>query len=201
MILYSRWALYAQAVLLMVVAVVGFGSGYFIGLGGVEQQTHIARKKAESRSAALSGKLFYNPGTGQIALDAGAVVIALPDGVFPERPLSIIGIRPKDPPPPETHETVRAIGELGGAYARADASGEFLITVARTGAYRLLFISAHAARAEGAMIDEVDEMEIERYFKPAERLIGRYKYRWMVREVKAGSESIPIDFGRDEQAS
>ena len=199
MILFQRRTYYVQGVLFLLLAVAAFGSGYFIGRGDATVKLENELEEASRVRVPIEGKLFYFPGTGQVAGDFGAVVIALPEGRFPEKPLPIDGIRPQDPPPDEGQRTVRLIRELGGAYARADADGNFLTEAPDQGKYRLLIISNHAARPQGVEVDEVDLVEMEKYFALADHLINRFKYRWELREINIGTNPIEVDFGRDGQ--
>ncbi len=199
MILYPRKSLYLQAVLMLLLAVGAFACGYAIGRGDAAHHREVAREEAARESVLVDGKLVYNPGTGQIAGDVDAVVIALPAERWPQKGFSIQGIRPQDPKPAESHKGVRRIVEFGGAYVRAAKSGNFDFLLPDQGAYRLLVISRHAAREPGEDLDEVDLVEIQEYFPLAEQLIGRSKYRWSTEQIANGFKSVEIDFGRDGQ--
>ncbi len=199
MILYPRRSLYLQAVLMLLLAAGAFACGYAIGRGDAAHRREIVREEAARQSVLIDGKLVYNPGTGQIAGDADAVVIALPAEKRPEKGFSIHGIRPQDSPPAESHKTVRRIVEFGGAYARAAKSGNFDFLLPDQGAYRLLVISRHASREPGEDLDEVDLAEIQEYFPLAEQLLGRSKYRWSTERIENGFQSVEIDFGRTGQ--
>ena len=65
------------------------------------------------------------------------------------------------------------------------------------GKYHLLLISNHAARPKGVEIDEIELVEMGKYFKLADHLINRFKYRWMLKEINIGTEEIEENFGRD----
>ena len=197
MILYPRKSLYLQAVLMLLLAVGAFACGYAIGRGDAAYRREIVREEEARESVLVDGKLVYNPGTGQIAGDADAVVIALPAEKWPEKGFSVKGIRPQDPTPAESHKGVRRIIEFGGAYARAKESGNFDFLLPDQGSYRLLVISRHASRERGSDLDEVDLGEIQEYFPLAEQLIGRSKYRWSTEQIASGLKSVEIDFGRD----
>ncbi len=197
MILFSRRTVYVQAILFLVVAATGFGAGYFIGRGDASFEMQVAYEEANRERVLIEGKLIYDPGTAKIAGDENAVIIALPDGKYPEERFSITGIRPQDPPPRESNKTIRMLVKLGGVYCRADASGAFSMVVPQQGKYHLLLISRHAGRPKGAEIDEADLREMEEYFRLAEHLVSRYKYRWTLEEVNVGTGPIDHNFGRD----
>lgn len=193
MILYPRRTLYVQGLLLLILFAVGFGSGYFIGRGGAENKGQ--KGQAAKERILIEGKLVYDPGTGRLAGDQNAVIIALPTGKSPSNKISFQGIRPRDAYA-ESHQSVKLIRKLGGEYARADASGDFSMVVPDRGRYHLLIVSNHAARPEGTEVDEADLVEMQRYFSAANLLVGRQKYSWTLREI---NDHLRIDyrFGRD----
>jgi len=197
-ILYERRTIYIQGVLFLVLAGIAFGAGYFIGRGDASFKMQADYEQANKERVLIEGRLVYNPGTAKLVGDENAVIIALPERKVPEKQFSIQGIRPQDPPPRESQKTVRQITELGGAYARADASGAFSMVVPEQGKYHLLLISSHVARPKGFAIDEVDLAGMERYFRLADHLINRYKYRWTQEEYNVPTE-IEHNFGRDGQ--
>lgn len=200
MILFSRRTFYVHAILFVVLAVAAFGSGYLVGRGAAGFQHEVRQQEAAREQMVVEGTLVYDPGSGQPAPDENAVAMALPEGKLPEQPLSIQGIRPQDPPPPEDSPTLRRIRELGGDYVRADAEGKFNLVVPGQGRYYVLVVSAHAARPSGKQIDEADLAQIERYFQLGEHLVNRYKYRWTLEEIDAGFNPIEYDFGRNERS-
>ena len=84
--------------------------------------------------------------TGAKRGDEGAVVIVLPAGKLPDKRLPIAGLRPGDPPPAAGDATSAALAKFGGAAARADASGDFTLSVPAAGSYRILVLSRQATR-------------------------------------------------------
>jgi len=199
MILFKRQTLYVQAILFLVVGCFGLAAGYLIGRGDASFEHQFALEEAAREPVLIDGRLVYDPGTGNIAGDAGSVIIALPEGRFPDKKLSIRGIRPQDPRPPEKHMTLRMIGELGGAHTRADASGTFSMVVPQQGGYWLLIVSGNTLRPKGSEIDEVDLDQMERYFLLTRSLINRNKYRWTLEEVSLGLGPVEHNFGRSEE--
>jgi len=197
MILFPRRSYYVQGFLFVILAAAAFGAGYLIGRGDATVEKRIEQEQAIKERILIEGKLVYEPGAGQISGDKRAVVIALPDGKCPQKTLPIQGIRPQDPPPAESQRTVRMIRQLGGAYARANAEGDFSMVVSQQGKYHLLIISSHAARPQGVKVDEFDLAEMEKYFELADHLVNRFKYRWELKEINIGSDEIEVNFGRD----
>jgi phage FluMu protein Com len=196
MILFPRRSLYVQGLLFLVLAATAFAAGYFIGRGDASPEVQPAQVAQAKQRMQISGKLVFDPGTGRIDGDENAVIIALPDNKLPETRLSSKGLRPHDSPPADTHRSVKAIVEFGGAYCRADASGGFSMVVPSEGTYRLLIVSRHATRPKDVELDEAQLVEMEEYFARAENLIGRKKYRWTSEEVNTRLRPIEINFGQ-----
>ena len=195
MILFPRRMLYVQGLLLLILFALGLGSGYFIGGGGAEPRA--TNDRAAQQRILIEGKLVYDPGTGRLAGDQNAVIIALPEGKLPPKKISSEGIRPQAAST-ESQNSVQMIRQLGGEYARADASGNFSLVVPDRGKYHLLIISNHTTRPEGTDVSEADLSDMQQYFSMAALLIGRHKYSWTLREI---SDDLRIDrnFGRDAQ--
>lgn len=194
MILYPRRTIYVQGILLLVAVAVFFGAGYFIGRGDANYEKQGEEAEAAKERILVEGQIGYQPGPEQLAGDENAVIILLPEGKFPEKTISLRGIRPSHESPGENHKSVRTILELGGAYTRADAKGVFSMVVPDQGKYRLLIISAHARRPGGSEIDELDLSEMQDYFELAEHLIGSYQYRWTSEEINIGFNPIEVEF-------
>ena len=196
MILFPRRSLYVQGLLFLMLAAVAFAAGYFIGRGDVNYEVRVVEEELDKERMEIRGKLVFDPGTDRIAGDENAVVIALPSDKLPETRFSSGGLRPQDSPPAVTHRSIEAIVEFGGAYCRADASGDFSMFVPTMGTYRLLIVSRHATRPKGVELDEAHLIEMEEYFSRAENLIGRKKYRWSSEEVNTGFRPVEINFGQ-----
>jgi phage FluMu protein Com len=185
MILYPRRTLYVQAALLLILFLVGFGSGYIIGHSGAEGRG--SEQPAGGQPTLIEGTVVYGTNTGRLAGDQDAVIIALPQGKSPQKRISSEGIGPRAVTN-DAQGAAGAIRQLGGAYTRADASGDFSLVVPDRGRYHLLIISRHAIRPEGTGIDEADLIEMQRYFGNPDLLIGRHKYRWTSAEISSELE-------------
>jgi len=197
MILYSRQTFYIQGFLFLILGIMAFGAGYFIGRGNATFDRQIAEEQASKQRVPVEGTLVYDTGAGRIAGDENAVIILLPEGKQPEATLSIQGIRPQDPPPRDNNRSVERIRSLGGAYGRADAQGNFYLVVPDQGRYHVLIISAHAARPGNDDIEEGDLVEMQRYFHLAKELVNRFKYRWTTEEIRIGFGAVAYSFGLD----
>jgi hypothetical protein len=198
MILYRRSTLYVHGLLFVLLAGGAFAGGYFVGRGDATVRLEETRQEKEANERVLlEGKLYYNTGAGEMAGDSGAVIIALPAEKHPQTTLSIQGLRPRDPLPAEDDKCVQAIEDLGGGCARAGDSGAFALVLPEEGAYWLLLVSHQTTRNEETFVDELELKEIRRYFHLAEDLIGRYKHRWTLEDVRLGFPPIDHNFGRD----
>ena len=184
MLLVSRTTLYAQAVLFLIVALGAFGAGYLIGYGRAPGP---AAESLDAQPVVVEGTRYYTDSAGQRHNDAGAVLMALPLGVYPETPWSPEGLRPRDREPAAGDAELLALEEIGACYTRADEQGKYLLTVPRPGSYRLLVISSAALQPEGTKVAEADLNELRRYFTPANDLIGRGKYQLSTIELAAGA--------------
>jgi hypothetical protein len=196
-VLLPRRALYLQAVLGVALAGAAFALGYAIGRGNATPEKSAPTEAAVKPRVWVEGKVTYSPASGAAAGDAEAVIFVLPEREFPLRCLDIEGIGPREPAPADSHPTLVALRQLGGAYARAGASGQFSLVVPKEGKYHVLAISAHVSRPAGSQINEADLIELDKYFRSASGLIGEAKYRWIVAQLGPDSRPLEIDFGRD----
>ncbi len=196
-VIFPRQTLYGQAILLPVIALLAFAAGYLIGRGDASYELFLDEQSAGREEVLVEGKLVYDPGAGGLEGDEGAVAIILPRDKRPERKFSVVGIRPHETPL-ESDRTVRGIRELGGVYARADASGSFNPLIL-TGKYYVLLISRHADRADDDRLDELDKKQMGEYFDDPSNLIRDQKYRWSIQRIEAAERNaIEHNFGRDE---
>jgi DNA-directed RNA polymerase subunit RPC12/RpoP len=195
MILFPRRSFYVQAVLLVILAGVAVAGGYFMGRGDANYEIKMADEELDRQSMEIKGKLVHDTGTGLVP-DENGVVMAFPIDKLPEKALSSNKLGPHSRPPDETDESLKAIVAFGGAYCRADATGDFSMVVPDLGTYRILVISRNAKRPKDVELDEADFVEIEEYLSGAKRLIGRGKYRWTREEVTARLAPIEVNFGQ-----
>jgi len=198
MILYRRRTLYVHGVLFLLLFAAGLGAGYLIGRGNTRFEQQVQAENQARQRVLIEGKLVFDPGSGRPAGDENAVVIALPEGKRPGRLLSVQGIRPQDVAPPETHRTLEAIRQLGGAYARADVDGSFSLIVPE-GEYYVLIVSAHVTRPSEQPPDEADLLQMGEFFQLAENLVGRQKYRWDREKINQGFNPIEINFSAEDE--
>lgn len=173
----SRRTLYVQAVLILVVGAVGFALGYWMGWTDTHPGSTQPADSPSSGPVLLEGRLFYRPNPLGIAPDQQAVVIVLPADRSPQNRFLTTGIRPQAPPPSPTHPIVQAIQEFGGAYARADSEGSFLVELPQKGTYYVLLISGHARRKDPSIEGTVLQ-EMTKYFPDPENLVERFQFRW-----------------------
>jgi hypothetical protein len=181
-LLIRRRTLYLQAALILLMAAVGVGLGYLVGrgIGPVDRS-----KTGGDADVQIVGTLTFRNARGEAAPDFGAVVVALPAEIPPNKvgALAVTGLTPQAP-----REAGRiaemAIEELGGKYERCDALGNFALKLPKPGSYRLLFVSRGAARPAGEVVTEAQLREMQRYFNAPADLIGRNKYFWALHDVR-----------------
>ncbi len=198
MILMPRRTIYVQSGLMLAFAVTAFAAGYLIGRGDARHYAQVREEAAVQQRVEISGRLLYEDDAGNAVADQHAAVFALPSERFPQESLPVRDLRPLSPPPAADHPSVQRIRQLGGAYARADALGDFSMDVPSPGDYRLLVISRHARRPAGSDVDASDLVEIRDYFELAEMLIDRCQYRWTLERVGGGNHRVEESFGRDQ---
>ncbi|HBO43646.1 MAG TPA: hypothetical protein DD670_06895 [Planctomycetaceae bacterium] len=196
MVLVSRHAIYVQGALIAAVGIVALLIGYLVGHGVAPRDAVDEGNAVEVEQVVVEGRLLYRPGD-RIEGDENAVALFLPHDRQPNSRIETPGIRPEDSPSPG-YTSLQKIHELGGAYARADAGGEFLVNLPRTGVYYVLLISSNARRPDGATVRETDLATLDAYFRRPEYLIGSQKYRLTVVTL-SGFAPIEHDFGLDRR--
>lgn len=171
-----RRVLYAQGILLAVVAVVSFALGIMVNGGGSSKEA----VNAAPVPCVLSGKISYATASGSSLPDDGSVVIVLPteQRPSPTGKAPVEGLRPSDPMPRGDSENLRIIQSIGGAYARADNDGEYQLTLPDTGSYFVLVVSKNRYRTEGEELDKADIAQLGRYVQPPTELLGDSKYSY-----------------------
>jgi hypothetical protein len=179
----SRRVLYAQAVVIAMVAAIFFMAGYVLGPGRAEKkEERVERKERFGKTVDIPGTITFGNAAGSPTIDPGAVVILLPKGGALADRLASEGLRPADPMPADDMPTVAAIKYLGGAYLRADERGEIDLAV-NSGRYYVLVISKGAARQAGRKITTQDAEEMRQVFADPDTLIGDRRYDWRLRKL------------------
>ncbi len=194
MLLVSRRVLFIQAGILAATTAAAFGLGYLVGFGVAPQQAAGPAPQA-GEGTLVQGFVRYTTSNGEIRGDSGAVVIALPDGRIPTPKLGVQGLRPGDPLPVPGGGVLMSLELLGGSVSRVSDDGNYSLAVPEPGRYFLLFISRNAQRTAGSQPDEFQLALMQRYFQPADELIGMQKYLWRVEALPAGATSRSHDFG------
>jgi len=189
MVLLRRRTIHLQAVFFLLLAAGLFALGYYAGTQaqGPRPATGPVAASALAAPTMVEGQVIFESPEGRLLGDAGATVIALPEGKLPKTPLMLSTQQANAAP----------LHDLGGAQVRADVKGQFSLLL-RPGNYRILFISAHARRAAGREIDEADLGEIRRYIAASQTLIGPFKYAWGVHPIGPALPPPNHDFGRSE---
>lgn len=186
-----RHVLYAQGILLAVVAIVSFVLGMLVTGGRATKEV----VNAAPVPCVLSGAVVYATGGGRTLPDDGSVVIVLPteQRPAPTGKAPVEGLRPGDPLPREDSDNLRIIQSIGGAYARADSEGRYQVTLPDTGRYFVLIVSKNKYRAANEELDKADIAQLGRYVQPPTELLGESKYKWQEVTVRT-NESIDFTF-------
>jgi hypothetical protein len=194
MLLVSRRVLFLQAGIFATATLAAFGVGYLVGFG-VAPEPHIAATPQAGEGTVVEGFVRYTTATGEVRGDVGAVVIALPDDKLPTPKLGVQGLRPGDAAPVPGAGVLMSLELLGGASARAADDGSYSLAVPDPGRYFLLVISRNAQRTSGSRPDEFQLALMQRYFQPADELIGQQQYQWRLETFPLGTTSRSHDFG------
>ena len=185
-----RSVLYAQGILLAVVALASFVLGILIGSSGKTQVVELP-----AQPCVLTGFVEYVGGSGQNRPDNGAIVLVVPTEERPSREskAEVAGLRPGDPIPRDDSDNLRIIRSIGGAYTRVDADGQFQIQLPDTGRYFVLVVSGNAYRTAGQDPNRGDIAQLGRYVQPPMDLLGQSKYEWRERTIRS-DESLTVVF-------
>lgn len=180
----SRNVLYAQGALLGLVALISFAIGVLVGLGGSDESEDQA---STPQPCLIKGVVGVMDDGGDVGADIGAVAIVVPRDVRPEQKAEIVGLRPQDPEPVESHLGLRSIKSIGGDYARADDEGRFELRVPDRGSYFLLVISTRGSRQEDDQPKAI-LAQIGRFFQLTPNLFEGHAYRWQEESVRRDRE-------------
>ena len=168
--------------LLNISLVISFSVGLVFGIFSqrfyAQQTSHRPAENAVNAVNEVTGVLYYLNENGERRADVEAVVICLPKARQPGTLLSCQGLRPEDN---VNDGTVQMIHELGGMYAKADATGSFAFPYSKGVRYFVILISAHQRRTESRMKPAVLQ-ELHRYFRDPERFgqncLSTDEYEW-----------------------
>jgi hypothetical protein len=194
MILFPRRMFYIEAALWLVVAAASFAAGYFIGRGSGSHGPPSGQDELARDRFPVEGRVTYDAENGSGQADEGAVVVLLPVGKPPASRPSAEGLAPSDPVPADDAPVVRAIQKMGGAYARADRSGYFMVYLPQRGNYYALVVSRHATRSQETPTEEEDMAKLAEYLDQANRLIRGRQYRWSEEELALGRGPLDVNF-------
>lgn len=185
-----RRVLYAQGILLAVVAVASFILGMMVTGGGSKEAAELAPVPF-----VLSGEIVYATAGGRNLPDDGSVVIALPmdQRPSPTGKAPINGLRPGDPIPRDDSDNLRIIQSIGGAYARTDTAGRYRFTLPDGGRYFVLIVSKNKYRPAGEERDKADIAQLGNYLLTPTELLGESKYEWREVTIRK-NESIDFTF-------
>ncbi|HEX3659615.1 MAG TPA: hypothetical protein VHV55_27755 [Pirellulales bacterium] len=193
LLVVSRAAIYAQAVIFLVVACVAFLAGYWVGQSrapATASKSASAPPKAEP--VRLAGNITFNDSMGKPSADAGAVIIALPIQP-PSAKLKAKGLRPEDPLDAAHEDAVSRVKAAGGDYARANNQGAYDLVVPAPGNYYVLIISQHATRPANTHVPDADLKLLSPYFEVVTDLLGPHRYS-VAKQRLSGRPTLPHAF-------
>lgn len=156
----SRKIVYFQAALLGIIATTFFVFGMMVG-------TLTARNQLEPEivDCAVSGKAVWKNASGKVVPDRGAVVLILPADKNPERRLNPKLVHPESFEPLD-NDVIDTIHELGGAVVRANASGEFNVTIDSPARYEVVVISRNDSSDQ--LLSRKEMATLSTWFMPVE---------------------------------
>lgn len=184
----SRKLIYGQAALLGVSAATFFMLGLMVG-----NLTSTSGEVANSNPSfvgyvedcRVSGLVTFQKNGNEFP-DKGAVVLLFPRSSSPPTPQTPGLVMPKtfvalDNP------TIEAIHTAGGAVVRADSDGKFEVLVDQGREYRLLVVSKNRT-PQGSTLTEPQQLLLESWFSPAEKLIRDNDFQW--RDINGNAERV-----------
>jgi hypothetical protein len=169
-----RWVLYAQGVLLGVVALLGFAFGVIMGSAA----PRLKETAQQSGPLTISGEVAYNAGDNLPTPDSGAAVLLVPEDARPEQKAAVSSFLPGGALVDASDPAVLSLRQIGGDFTRADGRGEFRLVAPQPGPYFLLIISAHLDRPVSERAAPQDLAEPGRYVESAPELLAQKRYRW-----------------------
>jgi DNA-directed RNA polymerase subunit RPC12/RpoP len=193
----SRSVIYAQGVLLGVVALVAFSLGVFVG--GVGKK--VAGDEQEITDHSIAGVVTYVTRADETKPDNDSVVILLPEGKLPDQKIAIAGVRPAEPgadPPESPNPSENGIVALGGVVRRVNLKGDFSAELPDSRNYHVLIVSQHTYRPDGKSPEHSHVALLGDYFESASDLIGPNKYHFQTVKIK-GKKTFDFDFGTSRQ--
>jgi hypothetical protein len=146
---------------------------------------------AEEKAAPVEPALKISGNVGlrfnrELRPDAGACVILLPIGVVPIEKISHEGLRPEDPPRPDS-PGAKQLARYGGAISRVDAQGEYAVPVPAEGKYWVVILSKGGSRDLTKPLLADDKQILEKYFANLDDLLGPRDFKLVQRDIKPGN--------------
>jgi hypothetical protein len=168
-----RWTIYAQGGLLALLSFFCFLIGLLAGgLGSSSGGSGSTGPK----TADLYGHITYELAQRQTG-DDGALIVALPQKSVPDEKAPTVDLFPPNAVAPPMHRGIEIIRVLGGGVQRADATGNFKLSLPK-GDYFVLVVSNIQDRPASQTIPTAHVAEMGRFLEQPKDLIGKRKYRW-----------------------
>ncbi len=138
----------------------------------------------------VSGGVMFTRATGDTAPDHGALVFFLPVDQYPPRRVDVAGLIASKEELSPHHAGVLAIEEFGGAFAQADATGEFRTKLPAEGSYLVLIVSANTTQSDSERISVDDDAQLSKYFSSGSGLVGEQRYRLMSQDLSDNGQRV-----------
>lgn len=177
----NRWL---KAAGIMAFGVALFLAGWFAGRSSNPNASWL------ESGFSINGGVMYTRATGETAPDHGAMVVFLPVDVLPRNRVDPASFVNGDVALDPNHTGVLAVEEFGGAFVKADATGEFRVELPAAGEYHVLVVSAHSAQSASDQTVEQDAALLSRYFTSGLDLIGNQRYRLTKQNFSDGEERV-----------
>lgn len=188
-IVVPRRVVYLQGILLAAAALMGLLLGMLLG-ATFATRPHAA---AQATPCRVTGSVRFAAGT-RLLPDVGAVVILVPPVRHkPDEKVPIASVRPSEALADDNVQGATILKNLGGGYARTDASGRFEIDLPAAGRYLMLVLS-HRAKSRGAEgVSAADVVRIKPFFDaPVALLTGHQHY--LADAIIQGDQELPVEF-------
>ena len=179
----SRWVIYCQAILLLLVATSCFTAGMFVGSFSTPPST-----KDQQTDFRVSGTISYVARDTSLP-DSGAVVLMLPESPKISGRQDPSTITPQNFQPLE-NPTIDTIRNVGGQVVRANIDGKFEF-FSPPGKYQLLVVSNAKADVQRQSLSREQVAFLSQYFLPVESLIVNQDFFW--KKINVTIKDVSVD--------
>lgn len=183
-VVVTHTVVWMQGSLLVLLALLGFVSGYFVARSYGPVATHVAQPSF------ITGTVKYQKADSSLVADRNAVVLLFPVRDAPDRTskLSVYGLRPQDTSAGPSDSSESALRAIGADICRATTEGFYHLRVRDQGDYFVLYLSAHLQRSSDEPLDRQMLAELGRYVDRANELLGASAFAWKRVTIRGDQE-------------